>query len=134
MRAKTKKKHEMGKRFALVIGVAAVGVMALGAQTGAAAQGVEYNTKLWITTDRGFWIHGFVLSDRDHNPRYDPAKKVTECMDGREVTVFKKQPGADRMLATALSQFIPRQRNGQWTLSAGVGRDRLGITLACMPR
>ena len=33
MRAKTKKKHEMGKRFAIVIGVAAVGVMALGAQT-----------------------------------------------------------------------------------------------------
>jgi hypothetical protein len=33
MRAKTKGKHEMGKRFALVIGVAAVGVMALGAQS-----------------------------------------------------------------------------------------------------
>ena len=38
MRADTKKKHKMGKRFAIVvIGVAAVGVMALGAQTGAAA-------------------------------------------------------------------------------------------------
>ena len=35
MRANTKKKHKMGKRFAIVIGVAAVGVMALGAQTGA---------------------------------------------------------------------------------------------------
>ena len=35
MRAHTKKKHGMGKRFAIVIGVAAVGVMALGAQTGA---------------------------------------------------------------------------------------------------
>ena len=33
MRADTKKKHKMGKRFAIVIGVAAVGVMALGAQT-----------------------------------------------------------------------------------------------------
>ena len=33
MRANTKKKHEMGKRFAIVIGVAAAGVMALGAQT-----------------------------------------------------------------------------------------------------
>jgi Ca2+-binding RTX toxin-like protein len=33
MRAQTRKKHEMGKRFAVVIGVAAVGVMALGAQT-----------------------------------------------------------------------------------------------------
>jgi hypothetical protein len=41
MRANTKKKHGMGKRFAIVVGVAAVGVMALGAlalgaQTGAA--------------------------------------------------------------------------------------------------
>ena len=35
MRANTKKKHEMGKRFAILIGVAAAGVMALGAQTGA---------------------------------------------------------------------------------------------------
>jgi hypothetical protein len=33
MRASTKGKHEMGKRFALVIGVAAAGVMGLGAQT-----------------------------------------------------------------------------------------------------
>ena len=38
MRAKTKGKHEIRKRFAIVIGVAAVGVMALGAQTGAQTQ------------------------------------------------------------------------------------------------
>jgi Ca2+-binding RTX toxin-like protein len=39
MRADTKGKHGMlGKRFAIVIGVAAVGVMALGAQTGAQTQ------------------------------------------------------------------------------------------------
>ncbi len=55
MRAKTKGKHEMGKRFAIVIGVAAVGVMALGAQTVAqtAAQPpavVKYDTTLVIPT------------------------------------------------------------------------------------
>ena len=33
MRANTKKKHEMGRRFAILIGLAAAGVMALGAQT-----------------------------------------------------------------------------------------------------
>jgi Ca2+-binding RTX toxin-like protein len=38
MRAKTKGKHEIRKRFAIVIGVAAVGVMALSAQTGAQTQ------------------------------------------------------------------------------------------------
>jgi RTX calcium-binding nonapeptide repeat (4 copies) len=35
MRAHTKGMHEMGKRWAVVIGVAAVGVIALGAQTAA---------------------------------------------------------------------------------------------------
>ncbi len=39
MRAKTKKKHKMGRRFAIVIGVAAVGVMALGAQTASSTTG-----------------------------------------------------------------------------------------------
>jgi Ca2+-binding RTX toxin-like protein len=38
MRAHMKGKHGMGKRFAIVIGVAAVGVMALVAQTGAQTQ------------------------------------------------------------------------------------------------
>jgi RTX calcium-binding nonapeptide repeat (4 copies) len=37
MRAQTRGKHGMGKRFAIVIGVAAVGVMALVAQTAAQA-------------------------------------------------------------------------------------------------
>ena len=39
MRADTKKKHKMGKRFAIVVGVAAVGVMALGAQTATSTTG-----------------------------------------------------------------------------------------------
>jgi hypothetical protein len=38
MRA-TERKHEMGKRFAIVIGVAAAGVMALGAQTASSTTG-----------------------------------------------------------------------------------------------
>ena len=41
MRAKTKGKHGMGKRFAIVIGVAAVGVMALGAQTATSTSGAR---------------------------------------------------------------------------------------------
>ena len=55
MRANTKKKHGMGKRFAIVIGVAAVGVMALGAQTGAQTARRpgrrEHNTKLTISPE-----------------------------------------------------------------------------------
>ena len=41
MRAKTKGKYEIRKRFAIVIGVAAVGVMALGAQTVIAKNVIE---------------------------------------------------------------------------------------------
>jgi hypothetical protein len=41
MRVHTKRKDEMGKRFAIVIGVAAAGVMALGAQTVLAGQPVD---------------------------------------------------------------------------------------------
>jgi hypothetical protein len=111
MRANTKKKHVMGRRFAIVVGVAAVGVLALGAQTvmaQTAAQPpavVEYDTKLTIldspcctkpTTRTKPTIHwyGFVESDR------------TECMDGRRVIMFKQRPGADRKLGVGRSKSV----------------------------
>jgi hypothetical protein len=85
MRAKTKGKHEIRKRFAVVIGVSAVGVMALGAQTGVAASDVvSYKTTLTILKERGL-LHGGVWSNR-------------KCRVGREVIVFRKRPGPDRKL------------------------------------
>ena len=75
----------MRKRFAVVIGVAAAGVMALGAQTAAAAPGVvEYGTKLTITheghsTDRGvIWPAG----SRSGGHR--------KCEEGRRVVLFRE--------------------------------------------
>ena len=64
MRAKTKRKHEMGKRFAVVIGVAAAGVMALGAQTGTAASEdvVEYEHEADDLQGPGRILHGRVRS------------------------------------------------------------------------
>jgi hypothetical protein len=41
MRVLTEGKHEMGRRFAIVIGVAAAGVMALGAQTATSTTGPD---------------------------------------------------------------------------------------------
>ena len=92
MRADTKKKHEMGRRFAILIGVAAAGVMALGAQTGAAASEgvVSYGTKLTIYKDYGE-LHGEVNS------------KVRKCTEGREVILFRKRPGPDRKLGATTS-------------------------------
>ena len=97
MRANTKKKHGMGKRFAIVIGVAEAGVMALGAQTALAA---TYNTKLTITQDQGSrghaLIHGYVNSGG--------GKK---CEVGRHgVTLFKQRPGADRKLGVAKVMWV----------------------------
>jgi hypothetical protein len=77
------------KRFALVIGVAAVGVMALGAQTAAAA---TYNTRLTITGPEHALFHGHVTSGG--------GKK---CEVGRQVTLFKQRPGADRKLGAVRS-------------------------------
>jgi len=54
----------MDKRFAIVIGVAAAGVMALGAQSAAAAPDVvKYDTELTIAVDRGSFQHGDVNSE-----------------------------------------------------------------------
>jgi hypothetical protein len=115
MRAHTEGKDDMGRRFAIVIGAAAAGVMALGAQTTAAAPDVvKYDTELTITKDGGGLYHGGVQSDRDRNPEYDPANAVTKCMDGRRVTLFKRRPGADRKLGTARSKFRPDYGEGIW--------------------
>ncbi|MGC1813831.1 MAG: hypothetical protein WA696_06805 [Solirubrobacterales bacterium] len=101
MRAETKGKHGMGTRFAVVIGVAAAGVMALGAQTGtAASEGVvEYKTTLTIYKD-GAELHGQVRSG------------VRECWQGREVIVFKKRPGPDRKLGATRSG--PQAKSHNW--------------------
>ena len=100
MRAQTKGKHEMGKRFAIVIGMAAAGVMALGVQTTAAAPDVvKYDTRQQTTTERGFLYHGWVLSDRDRNRKFPPRRlRSRKCESGRRVVLFKKRPRADREL------------------------------------
>jgi hypothetical protein len=99
MRANTKKKHEMGKRFAIVIGVASAGVMALGAQTAAPAQAVvKYDTKVTLR-----------LHDHDRFIYWVQSKGST-CERGRRVTLFRQEPGADRKLGTARSKY----RSGRW--------------------
>jgi hypothetical protein len=60
------RERQMGRRFAIVIGVAAAGVMALGAQTAAAPEVVKYDTKLTLTKEGGGGgglYHGWVKSD-----------------------------------------------------------------------
>ena len=94
MRANTKKKHEIGKRFAIVIGVAAAGVMALGAQTAAPAQAVvKYDTKVTLR-----------LHDHDRFIYWVESNGST-CERGRRVTLSRQEPGADRKLGTARSKY-----------------------------
>jgi hypothetical protein len=79
----------MGKRYAIVIGLAAAGVMALGAQT-AAADVVKHDTELTrIIQDGGGNLHGSVKSE------------AKWCEGARRVILFKVRPGPDRRLGPA---------------------------------
>jgi hypothetical protein len=90
----------MGKRFAFVIGVAAAGVMALGAQT--ASAGVhKYDTWLTLRLHQSEKFRYWVQSE---------GGKV--CERGRRVVLFEVRPGADRRLGTARSKYSPRRRRG----------------------
>ena len=80
----------MGKRFAIVIGVAAAGVMALGAQTAAAA---TYDTRVTISQPTGL-LHGDLYSAA----RKCEVGRRRSAEVGRRVVVFKQQPGTDRKL------------------------------------
>jgi hypothetical protein len=84
----------LGRRFAIVIGLAALGVMALGAQTTAAAPDVvKYDTK--VTIDReshpedGVLWHGGLKS------------KARKCVEGRRVVLLRQRPGPDRRLGSS---------------------------------
>jgi hypothetical protein len=101
------------KRFAIVIGVAAAGVMALGAQTAAAP---TYNTRLTITEARGHLIYGLVYSGG--------GKK---CEVGRRVTLFKQQPGADRKIIDVRSGAAGPKRGPAGTWGLGVPQGSLPV-------
>ena len=97
----------MGKRFATLLGVAAAGVMARGAQTAAAAFAgvVKYDTTLSGHGEANRIYHGVVESE------------FQKCVPGRRVVVFRVRPGADRKVATDRSD-----REGSW----GVEKPRGG--------
>jgi hypothetical protein len=101
----------MRKRFAIVIGVAAAGVMALGAQTTAAGPDVvRYDTKVTINlhtsrpaNDQRF--RGWVQSEG------------RKCERGRRVVLFALRPGADRKVGTARSEHRSGPRRGEWVIT-----------------
>ena len=122
------RKHEIGKRFAILVGVAATGVMALGAQTGAAASEdvVSYRSKVTIfRTTSGIWggriqtcsaIPRTPLTDcKPTGPR-----GARKCAVGREVIVFRKRPGPDRKLGADRSTLHWERGHlqGEWWVRA----------------
>ena len=92
----------MGKRYAIVIGVATAAVMALGAQPAAAVP--TYGTHLTITADRGPLFHGFV----DVRGR----EGVRKCEVERRVVLFRQRPGPDAELGTSRSEPTSHHAGG----------------------
>ena len=123
MRAETKKKQKMGRRFAILIGLAAVGVMALGAQTAFAAP--TYNTRLTISEGRAHSIGGGVYSGGGRR-----------CQLGRRVTLFKQEPGADRKIIDVRSGGGGPKTGPRGTWGLGVPKVRFLSRMggAYMPR
>jgi hypothetical protein len=74
MRAQTKKKHGMGKRFAVVIGVAAAGVMALGAQTASSTTGDPVDS-----TPPDLQLSGPMKQSPQNVPRNCPPAGSSNC-------------------------------------------------------
>jgi hypothetical protein len=123
----------MGKRFAIVIGVAAAGVMTLGAlgitgtaaaessdQASTASAGVA--TYLTITRDGSHAYHGLVSS------------RARKCADGRRVVLFEQQPGPDRMLAVTRSKNWQAGEASWWKVLLQVGLQRGDPVYAKAPR
>ena len=127
------RKYEMGKRFAILIGLAAAGVMALGAQTGAQVPDVvKYDTELTIRKEMTNGkehgrFSGTVWSERNPNSVYAPDRRnlVRKCMNRRRVILFKQLPGADRKLGADRSSggnpTFSSTRSGDWQVAAPEG-------------
>ena len=74
MRADTKKKHEMGRRSAILIGVAAAGVMALGAQTASSTTGESVDS-----TPPDLQLSGPKKQSPQNVPRDCPPSASSRC-------------------------------------------------------
>jgi hypothetical protein len=97
----------MPKRVAIVIGVAAAGVMTLGAQTTTAAPNVvKYDTKL-------------ILRIHNHDRFiYWVKSEARKCERGRRVVLFEARPGTDRKLGSARSEHRSEPRRGETVITA----------------
>ena len=85
----------MSKRFAIVIGVGAAGVMALGPQTAAARPDFfKYDTKVTIDRSR----HG---GDGEADWHGGLKSKARKCVEGRRVVLLRQRPGPDRRLGSS---------------------------------
>ncbi len=112
MRAKTKGKHEMGKRFAVVIGVAALGVMALGAQTAIAKNVIERPNGNKVPY-RAMGEVGSSVSLGVFAVPFDPQGVVTYAFDGetgpqaeiRRVRFVQKGPSGGGPSGAACSEY-----------------------------
>jgi hypothetical protein len=118
MRAYTKGKHEMGKRFAVVIGVAAVGVMALGAQTAIANNVIERPNGHKVPYRAMGEVSSNVSLDVFAVP-FDPQGVVTYAFGGET----RAQAEIQRV------RFDPEGPSGRWANSGAACDESRTVTL-----
>src|SRR5262245_65790772 len=115
MRAKTRGKHGMGRRFAIVIGVAAVGVMALVAQTAAQAPAPTPPGQAPVTCKGFGGVHEATIVGTDGNDSLTGSQ-------GPDVIVGLG--GNDKVSGLAGDDTICG-RDGNETLNGNKGKERL---------
>ena len=127
MRAKTEGKHEIRKRFAIVIGVAAAGVMALGAQT--AAQTPAPTPPPPTCNGKPATIVGTEGSDSPLDGT--PGRDVIVGTGGNDIDIFGGPgndvicggKGADLLTGGRGRDTLLGQAGGD-ALNGGIGKDR----------
>jgi hypothetical protein len=129
----------MGKRFAILIGVAAAGVMALGAQTGAAvpalaSQTVKIDSEVTLAVEGARCDHGWcsamawygpVKSSR-HACKVDRTVKVFETHGSGPGTLVKKDKSNRHGKWRVVQALIARPRPSSGFFYAKVVRQKKG--------
>ena len=114
----------LGKRFAIVIGLAGAGVMALGAQTAAAAPGVvKYDTKVTLSLQRPCHVFRRAATQRSGSASVGDGWSCSRCGPGRIASSALPEAQVQRPARRWRVSVLPRGLQGGDVVYAKVRRE-----------